>query len=73
MKLPVLAISRLFRLVRGTSALPATADIGPTHRGIRVERRIEIDQVNALGRDAVAEGLEAVAVVERLHRASPLT
>ncbi len=35
--------------------------------GIRFERRIEIDQVNALGRDVVAENLEVVAVVERLH------
>ena len=34
---------------------------------IRVERRIEIYQVNALGRDAIAENLEVIAVVERLH------
>ncbi len=34
---------------------------------VRVERWIEIDQVNALGRDAVAEGLEVAAVVERLR------
>ena len=54
---PLLAISRLYRLIRGTSALPPKADIGPTYCGIRVERRIEIDQVNALGRDAVAESL----------------
>ena len=70
---PLLAISRLYRLIRGTSALPATADIGPTHRGIGVERRVEIDQVNALGLDAIAENLEVVAVVEGLHRANPLT
>ncbi len=37
-----------------TTALPLTADI---IGGFRVERRIEIDQVNALGRDAVAENL----------------
>ncbi len=37
-----------------TTALPLTADI---IGGIRVERRIEIDQVNALGRDAIAENL----------------
>ncbi len=54
---PLLAISRLFRLVRGTSASPATADIGPTHRGVRVEQRIEVDQIDALGRDAIAENL----------------
>ena len=37
-----------------TSALPLTADIVG---GFRVERRIEIYRVNALGRDAVAENL----------------
>ncbi len=56
--------------VAGTSALPPKADVVG---GIRVERRIEINQVNALGRDAVAENLEIVAVVERLHPASPVT
>ncbi len=43
--------------------MPATADIDPTHCGIRVERRIEIAQVNALGRDAVAKILEVVAII----------
>ncbi len=54
------------------SAYPPTSDIIGIG-GIRIERRIEIDQINALGRDAVAENLEVVAVVEGLHRASPLT
>ncbi len=48
------------------SAYPPTSDIIGLG-DIRVERRIEIDQVNALGRDAVAENLEIVTVVERLH------
>ncbi len=46
------------------SAYPPTSDIVS---GVRVEGRIEVDQVNALGRDAVAENLEIVTVVERLH------
>ncbi len=45
-----------------TTAFPLIADV---IGGIRVERRIEIDQVNALGRDAIAENLEVVAVVAR--------
>ncbi len=47
-----------------TIASPLIADV---MGGIRVERRIEINQVNALGRDAIAEGLEVAAVVERLR------
>ena len=53
-KLPSLANNGLPGHVACTSALPLTAAI---ISGFRVERRIEIDQVNALGRDAVAENL----------------
>ncbi len=42
--------------------IPATPLIADIASGVRVERRIEIDC-----RDAVAEGLEVAAVVERLR------
>ncbi len=57
----LLANNRLPGHVTGTPALPPKADVVG---GFRVERRIEIDQVNALGRDAIAENLVIVAVIE---------
>ncbi len=59
---PVLATSNGSATHPITTALPLTADVVS---GIRVERRIEIDQANAIGRDTIAEILEIVAVVER--------
>ena len=35
--------------------------------GVRVERRVEVDEVDARGRDVVAQDLQVVAVVEVVH------
>ncbi len=59
-----LGFKRRFGHASDHNRFPPIADIVG---GIRVERRIEIDQVNALGRDAVAENREVVAVVQSLR------
>ncbi len=53
-ELLLLATNGLPGHVASTSASPLTADV---IGGFRVERRIELDQVNALVRDIVAENL----------------
>ena len=54
-----MAISRSAIDLLVIPARPLIADIAS---GVRVERRIEIDR-----RDAVAEGLEVAAVIQRLR------
>ena len=39
--------------------------------GVRIERRVEVDQVHAFGAHVIAQDVEIVAVIERVGRASP--
>ncbi len=41
--------------------------------GVRIERRVEIDEVHAFIRDMLAQNMQIVAEVERVGHTSPVT